>query len=94
MMKVPGMFSCREVHEIVSKDAFESLGIFARMRFRLHLLMCHHCSRYSRQIASLGEASRRLLGMEPDPERCRKLEGAVMEQFDARRPGPTSGDRE
>jgi hypothetical protein len=93
MMKMPGMFSCREVHEIVSTGAFEDLGLFARMRFRLHLLMCHHCARYSRQIVSLGQASRRLLGMPTDPERCRKLESAVMEHFEARRPDPPSGDR-
>ena len=82
MMKMPGMFSCREVHEHVSMGTIEDLGPMARLRFRMHLLMCIHCARYVRQIRALGEHARRVLGMAPDPERCERLEAAVMSHCD------------
>jgi hypothetical protein len=82
MMKIPGMFSCREVHEHVSMGTIDNLGTMARLRFRMHLLMCVHCARYVRQIRALGEHVRRLLGGEPDSERCARLEAAVMRHGD------------
>ena len=82
MMKMPGMYSCREVHEHVSMGTDEDLGIMARLRFRMHLMMCVHCARYVRQMQALGEMARRILGGPPDPERCQRLEEAVMSHCD------------
>ena len=82
MKKMPGMFSCREVHQHVAMGTADGLGPWDRMRLRLHLLMCHHCARYVRQIAALGDHARRMLGSQPDPERCRRLEAAIMAHCD------------
>jgi hypothetical protein len=81
MMKMPGMLSCREVHRHAAMGTDADLGGWARLRFRLHLMMCHHCARYVRQVRALGDQARRLLGREPDPEHCRRLERAVMERW-------------
>ena len=78
MMKVPGMFSCREVHEHASMGTYDDLGMMARIKFAMHLMMCVHCSRYVRQLKALGEYARRVLGGEPDPERVERIERAVM----------------
>jgi hypothetical protein len=78
MMKMPGMMSCREVHRVVATDAAPSLGRWDRLRLRLHVLMCHHCARYLRQLAALARHARRTLGQEPDPEHCRRLAAAIM----------------
>lgn len=78
MMKMPGMMSCREVHRIVATDAATTLGWRDRLRLRLHVLMCHHCARYVRQLTALARHARQALGQEPDPERCRRLAAAVM----------------
>ena len=78
MMKMPGMFSCSEVHQLVASSNREDLGAWDRFRFRMHLLMCHHCARYVRQIEALGASVRRLFGGPLDPERVRRLEAAVM----------------
>lgn len=82
MMKMPGMYSCHDVHEIVTRGTSEELGAWNRIRLQMHLLMCHHCARYARQIGALGDSLRRLFGAEPDPERCRRLEEAVMAHCD------------
>ena len=82
MMKMPGMFSCREVHEHVAMGTADDLGFMGRMRFRMHLAMCVHCARYVRQIKALGEYARRVLGREPEPEHCRRLVDEVMAHCD------------
>ena len=82
MMKMPGMFSCREVHEHASMGTYDELGMMARIKFRMHLVLCVHCARYVRQLKALGEHARRMLGAEPDPERVARLEQAVMAHCD------------
>ncbi|MEZ4386909.1 MAG: zf-HC2 domain-containing protein [Candidatus Krumholzibacteriia bacterium] len=85
-MKMPGMYSCREVHALVGRGTVEDLGPWGRFRFRTHLAMCRHCARYVRQVRALGAALRRRCGREPDPERCRRLEEAVMARCDGHEP--------
>jgi len=81
MKKMPGMYSCREVHDHVARGTVDELGGLARLKLRLHLMMCHHCARYVRQLQTLGEHARRMFGQQPDPERCRRLETAVMARW-------------
>ncbi len=81
MMKMPGMYSCREVHEHAAMGTAEDLGFWARLRFRMHLMMCHHCARYVQQMRALGDQARRLLGAAPAPDRCRELEERVMARW-------------
>jgi hypothetical protein len=82
MMKMPGMFSCREVHQLVATGDHEDLGFMMRLKLRLHVMMCVHCARYVAQLKTLGEQARRLLGRLPDPDRCRQLEERVMAHCD------------
>ncbi len=82
MMKMPGMYSCQEVHDFVSRGELAELSIWNRMRFQMHVMMCHHCSRYVKQIAAVTLSLRRIFGSLPDPERCQHLEDAVMAQCD------------
>lgn len=82
MMKMPGMFSCREVHQLVATGTVDDMTMLDRMRFKMHLMMCHHCARYVMQIKGLGNYVRELFGAEPDPDRCQRIEDAVMAQCD------------
>ena len=82
MMKMPGMYSCREVHEHVATGTVEQLGLLGRVRLRLHLMMCGHCARYVRQLAAMAAQARRLLGQQPDAERIRRLEAAVLARLE------------
>jgi len=82
MKKMPGMYSCREVHEFVATGMVDELGFMARMKFKMHVMMCHHCARYVRQIKALGYFVREAFGGAPDPERCQRIEDVVMAQCD------------
>jgi hypothetical protein len=48
----------------------------------MHVMMCIHCARYVRQMQALNDYARLVLGVLPDPERCRRLEEAVMSHCD------------
>lgn len=48
------MMSCREVAEGIASDRFENAGPLTRLGLRLHLLICHVCRRYARQIRAVG----------------------------------------
>jgi predicted anti-sigma-YlaC factor YlaD len=63
-----GMPSCREVARAVASGELEEAAPLRRVAVRLHLLMCRHCRRYSRQIRALGLAAREALAR-PSGER-------------------------
>ncbi len=54
------MMNCKEISRLASERFDRELGLLERMRFRMHVLMCHHCRRYARQLAFLRRAIRRL----------------------------------
>jgi hypothetical protein len=54
------MLSCKEVTHLVSEGLDRRLGWWERARLRLHLLICDGCTNFSRQVAFLREAVRRL----------------------------------
>jgi len=72
-----GMASCREVTRAIATGSLEEAPAFQRLGLRLHLLLCHHCRRYVRQLRALGQAARELLarpsGERESLERLRKL---------------------
>ena len=59
------MLRCNEVASIVGSGELEHAGWRRRLAVRLHLMMCRHCRRYARQLAALGELTRKLVGEEP-----------------------------
>jgi predicted anti-sigma-YlaC factor YlaD len=59
------MLRCNEIAEIVGSGELEHASWRRRVAVRLHLMMCRHCRRYARQIAALGELTRKLVGEEP-----------------------------
>jgi hypothetical protein len=54
------MLSCKEVTHLVSAGLDRRLGPWERLRLRLHLAICDGCANFSRQMAFLREAVRRL----------------------------------
>ncbi|NJO35460.1 MAG: zf-HC2 domain-containing protein [Rhodospirillales bacterium] len=47
------MLTCKEVTERASLYVDRELGLWARLQFRLHLIMCQHCRRYMEQIETV-----------------------------------------
>lgn len=56
-----GMPTCQQVAQQLSREQDEPLATKRRMALRLHLLMCHHCRRYNRQLIWLRTSIRRAL---------------------------------
>ncbi|MBI1195811.1 MAG: zf-HC2 domain-containing protein [Gammaproteobacteria bacterium] len=54
------MPSCKEVSELVSQSLDRKLSLRERASVRLHLMMCHMCAAYRRQIEFMHDAVRRL----------------------------------
>ena len=54
------MLSCKEVTHLVSEELDRRLGFGERLRLRIHLLICDGCANFSRQLAFLRRAVRRL----------------------------------
>jgi hypothetical protein len=57
-----GVPTCREVTNLVASGELESSSLRKRLKVRLHLFMCKHCSGYLRQIRASGERTRSVLG--------------------------------
>lgn len=73
------MLKCRDVEQ--RADALvdnEPLPWRARMALRLHLLVCHHCRRYVRQLRQLVQSLRRA-PQPAAPETVERIMKAVEE---------------
>jgi hypothetical protein len=74
------MPSCREVSRLLASGGVETAPAVQRLLIRVHLLMCDHCTRYSRELRLLGETARQVLRSSLSPERAAALERAIVER--------------
>ena len=51
------MIRCKEVARLLSTDQLASQPVWRRAGVRLHLMMCRHCRRFTRQLARLKQAA-------------------------------------
>ena len=78
------MLTCTEVSRATASDELASSGWRTRMAAKLHLLMCRHCRRYSRQIRSLGHATRQILRQtDEDAISHEQLRSAILDHTPA-----------
>jgi hypothetical protein len=54
------MLSCKEVTTLHATDGVLTASFLTRVGYRLHLMMCRHCSRYVRELARIRAAVRSL----------------------------------
>jgi hypothetical protein len=52
--------TCKEAAHLVSEGLDRDLGMMERVRLRLHLLICDGCTNFSRQLAFIRKALRKL----------------------------------
>ncbi|MGF1613718.1 MAG: anti-sigma factor family protein [Gammaproteobacteria bacterium] len=50
------MLNCRQVTDRASDYLDQALPFGERLQMRLHLLLCHHCRRYLRQLRATVQA--------------------------------------
>jgi hypothetical protein len=54
------ILSCKEATQLVSQGMDRNLGFWERTQLRVHLAICNGCTNFSRQIALMREAMKRL----------------------------------
>ncbi len=54
------MLNCKEVTTIIASERLSRRTWRDRLGLCIHLLMCRHCRRYVRQLASIADALRGL----------------------------------
>ncbi|HRK55948.1 MAG TPA: zf-HC2 domain-containing protein [Burkholderiaceae bacterium] len=54
------LITCQETHRLLSEHMDRPLPLGMRLRLKLHLSLCHVCSRVERQFNGLRSAIRRL----------------------------------
>lgn len=62
------MLSCAEVVRKVASDEAVSAGFGEKLRLRMHLAMCRHCSRFVRQLQDMKQAAKNASTVVPDAE--------------------------
>jgi len=76
------MPTCKEVSRSIAADELSTAGWRQRLSTQIHLLMCRHCRRYSRQLRAIGEAARNLLSDTPqDPGSRERLRSSILDQI-------------
>lgn len=53
------MLNCEEASALNSRSLDQKLSLSQRMSLRFHLLMCHQCRRYLKQITLIKAASKK-----------------------------------
>ena len=56
------ILSCKEATQLVSQGLDRKLGFWERVRLRVHLAICDGCTNFSKQVALMREAMKRLAG--------------------------------
>lgn len=75
------MFTCREVTEICASE--RPLSRMERLKLKLHLLICHACSSYQRQMELLRRSFKRRSDdiVESEQQQIHELEQKIIEQI-------------
>ena len=78
-----GLPSCRDVTRAISTDSVEEAAFRQRLAIRMHLLLCHHCRRYARQLRAIGLAARRVFSHpRGEAERLERVRRSILERLE------------
>lgn len=67
------MLNCRQITDRASDYLDEALPFWESLQLRLHLMLCHHCRRYFRQLRATVRALPGLAKTEVPEETVRQL---------------------
>lgn len=75
------MLRCDEVTRLCASEGLNRASIYVRVAVRVHLVMCRWCSRYIRELAAIGSATRELTRETKDEAaRTEALVGRVLSE--------------
>ena len=71
------MLNCKTVVKKISSD--EKVSWMHRLEIKLHLIMCHHCGKYAKQLKLLTLGLKKALSM-PSSINVQKIEEQVIQK--------------
>jgi len=78
------MMTCKEVSQSIATDELQTANWRQRLAVKLHLLMCRHCRRYSRQIREIGDAAQEIFGRDSLDHASRdRLRDSILDRLPA-----------
>ena len=79
------MLRCKQVSTMMARDDLAEAGPWLRLKVRLHLMMCRHCTRYAEQLRAIGVKARE--NFRPSDERpdIEDLRRRILESADKSR---------
>ena len=76
------MLTCKQVSHVLASEEPVSSSWRKRLSVKLHLLMCRHCRRYSRQIQAIGDAARQIFcDSTQDPTSRERLRSSILDHI-------------
>lgn len=73
------MLRCNEVTGLHASEEIQRAPWRKKIAVRFHLLMCRSCRRYVKELAAIGDATRRLIsGRMEDPEQIESILRRVL----------------
>lgn len=73
------MLSCNEVTRLHASEEIQRAPWRKRVAVRFHLLMCRSCRRYVKELAAIGDATRRMTQRRvEDPEQIESILRRVL----------------
>ncbi len=76
------MLRCKQVTMMVASDDLVDAGPWLRLKIRLHLMMCRHCTRYAEQIRAIGVKARERFGLSEERSDVQDLQQRILESAD------------
>ena len=79
------MLPCKEIVRLLSSG--EALPLMKRAELKMHLMMCKHCSRYSKHLVMLADGFKRLFQEKAkvDPSQVERVEKKVIEEVEKKK---------
>lgn len=74
------MLKCRDIVEQASDYLDQDMSLRQRMNYRLHLFMCHHCRRFTRQFSAGVVMLKRLPNKTPDANKIVEIQRQFEQQ--------------
>ena len=77
------MIDCKEIAEKLSKGEHYNLGVFKKMEFNFHILICGCCKAYKKHIESLNIGANKLFDkfVSENEEDIKKIEDEALEKI-------------
>ncbi len=67
------LFKCKDITELISKSMDEKMSLRIRLGIKFHLMMCHLCTRYKKQLELIQKAMEKFNDEDPSALPVKKL---------------------